>query len=256
MVEKIAPIIKVGSMLMVAVASVSFAHAYSRSIDQGYPGKTFSVDGTADIDTVPDVAMFSATVMTEGDQDVVALQSGNAEKMNRVNQYLKESGVEGKDLKTRQYNLVPRYNNVVCTSGICPPASIIGYTLTQTLEVKVRDTAKIGELLSGVVKQGANTVSDVQFIVDDDTKAKNQARSEAIAKAKAKAESIAKAAGFGLGKLVSVYEMSDAPQPYALGVGGAADGAGMKSAVPPSIEPGTSATSVTVNLTYEIKNRH
>jgi hypothetical protein len=205
-----------------------------------------------DIDTTPDVAKFSVSVVTDGGRNVAEVQGMNTEKMNRVSAFLKEQGVDKKDLKTSQYNLAPRYD-YSCREGACPPPAIIGYTLSQTLDVKVRDTEKLGDLLSGVVQNGANSVSDVRFVVDDDDAAKSEARAEAIGKAQKKAKAVAKAGGFRLGKLVSLYESTYVPQDGGYGMGGA-EMSGLKTAVPPTIEPGTQSTKVQVTLIYEILN--
>lgn len=249
-----AKMLKSLSFAVLAFGAIVYVYNYARSIDRSYPPRTFSVDGSAEVDTTPDVAMFSATVTTEGGQNVADIQKSNTEKMNKINAFVKEQGVKEKDLKTLQYTLYPRYSNPACTGGYCPPATISGYTLTQTLEVKVRDTSKLSDLLSGVVTQGANSVSDVRFVLDDDTDAKNEARKEAIDKAKAKAKDIARSAGFRLGEIVTMYEMSTDPgQPYYGGMGGGVAMDMARSVVPPTIEPGTQSTSVTVTLTYEIE---
>lgn len=245
--------LKAVALGLIALAAVSYAYTYNREIDRNYPARSFSVDASADVDTSPDIALFTATVTTEGGDDVAALQQANTDKMKAVNDFVKETGVKAKDLKTRQYTLTPRYTNPVCTAGNCPPATIGGYTMTQALEVKVRDMDKLSTLLGGVVKAGANTVSDVRFVLDDDTTAKNEARAEAIAKAKAKAEMTAKAAGVRLGKLVTLYEVSDPVQPYAGGMGGAMMDISAKASAAPVIEPGTENTRVTVTLTYEVR---
>lgn len=244
--------LKAVALGLIGLAAVSYAYTYHREIDRNYPARSFSVDASADIDTTPDIAMFTATVTTEGGNDIAALQGTSNEKMKAVNDFVKEEGVKAKDLKTLQYNLVPRYTNPVCTAGTCPPATISGYTMTQALEVKVRDMEQLNTLLGGVITAGANTVSDVRFVLDDDTKAKNEAREEAIAKAKTKAEATAKAAGVRLGDLVTLYETSDMPQPIAYGMGGAMELSAKMNAAP-TIEPGVQTTKVTVTLTYEVK---
>ncbi len=247
-----AKMLKSVSLAVIAFGAIAYVYNYARSIDKTYPTRTFSVEGSADVDTTPDVAMFSATVTTEGGENVAEIQAKNSEKMDAIDAFVKEQGIDEKDLKTLQYNLYPRYNNGPCVNNYCPPATISGYTLTQTLEVKVRDTEKLNDLLSGVVEKGANSVSDVRFVVDDDTDAKNQAREEAIAKAKMKAKDIAKATGFRLGEIVTMYEMNtDQGMPYYGGMGGAMDMT--KSSVAPTIEPGTQSARVTVTLTYEIE---
>jgi uncharacterized protein YggE len=176
---------------------------------------------------------------------------------------MKQNGIADKDIKTESYQLEPRYQNTVCNSGpyyggstVCPPPAIVGYTIRQTVTVKARDFSKLGSLLSGAVSAGANSVSQLNFTVDDRTALENQAREEAISKAKAKAKAIAKAGGFSLGRLLTINENGMYPmykerltmsaQDMAYGMGGAA-------APAPSIEPGSQEIVVNVNLEYEIK---
>jgi uncharacterized protein YggE len=191
--------------------------------------------------------------VTEGGKNVSDVQSKNAEKMNAVTALLKESDVAEQDIKTDDYTLSPRYDNPSCVGlAICPQPSISGYTLTQSLRVTVRDPEKIGDLLSGVVAKGGNSVSQVEFTVDDEESARADARKEAIEQAKENAMRIAKDAGFEIGKLVSMYETPSIPS-----LGGGGDMFSMKSAVTnapvaPSLEPGLNETTVNVTLTYEI----
>lgn len=241
-----------GAALLFAVSAVVYSYQYSRSVNKAYPTRTFSVEGAGDIDTTPDVAKFSVSVVTDGGKNVAEMQGMNTEKMNTVTAFLKEQGVDKKDMKTSRYDLAPRYD-YSCREGACPPPAIIGYTLSQTLDVKVRDTAKLGDLLSGVVENGANSVSEVRFVVDDDDAAKSEARAEAIEKAKKKAKAVAKAGGFRLGKIVSLYESNFMPQDGGYGMGGS-EMSSLKAMVPPTIEPGTQSTTVQVTLVYEIIN--
>ncbi|MFA9262085.1 MAG: SIMPL domain-containing protein [Undibacterium sp.] len=242
--------------LLIAVAALLGAVEFGRSVDKTYPTRTFTVDGEGTVEIVPDVAKFSVSVVSDQGKDVATVQKANSEKMAAVNAFLKESGVSEKDLKTEEYTLSPRYDYPNCV-GIspCPQPTIAGYTLTQTLRVTVRDKEKIGDLLSGVVAKGGNSVSQVVFTVDDEEDTKTEARKKAIETAEKKAARIAKDAGFRMGRLVSIYET-----PQMIGYGGAAeaDAYSMKSAVAnpvpaPSVEPGTNETKVTVSLTYEIR---
>lgn len=244
------------AILLIAVAAVIYSFQYKRSVDNTYPGKTFSVDGTGDIDVTPNIAKFSASVITEGGKNVAEVQKTNTEKMNKVNAFLKEQGIEAKDLKTTQYTMNPRYSYPNClSSGTCPAPEITGYSVNQSLEVKVRDTEKLGDLLSGVVANGANSTSEVNFVVDDEDVSKDAARAEAISKAAKKANTMAKAGGFRIGKLVSIYENSNMnPVADSYGMGGGLEMSSAKVTPAPTIEPGTSTTKVQVTLTYEILN--
>ncbi len=131
----------------------------------------------------------------------------------------------------------------------------MGYNVTQTVSVKARDFAKTGDLLAGAVSNGANSVSSLNFTVDDPTKLENEARAEAISKAKDKAQDIAKAGGFRLGRLLEISEGGGYPGPMPVlrfdekvGYGG-----GAEAAPAPVIEPGSHEVRVEVSLRYEIE---
>jgi len=204
---------------------------------------------------VPDIASFSFDVITEGGTDVAALQSQNAAQMNKAIDFVTKQGVDKKDITTSQYSIRPRYETSNCDYGSgkpCPPPAIVGYTVQQSVYVKVRDFKLISPLLSGVVTSGANSVSNIQFAIDDSTKIENTARAEAIQKAQTKAQSIADAAGFRLGRLLEISENNSMPyynQPML------AKGGGMESvsdSTAPTIEPGSQEVTINVSLKYEI----
>ena len=245
------------AVLALGVAALSYVHTYSRSSEPNNY-RSFSVTGEGKVVAVPDIASFSFSVTTQGGPDLGALQKDNTDSVNSALTFVKSKGVADKDVKTEGYNVEPRYQTYNCTPSIlgavspCPPSEIVGYTVTQSVQVKVRDFAKIGDLISGVVEHGANTVSSLQFTLDDPSKAQSGARAEAIIKAKEKARSIADAGGFRIGKLLSIDE-GGYPQPmYMNELGGGYAGVSMKAAAP-VIEPGSQEVSVTATLRYEIR---
>ncbi len=256
MSENIIQQIKGVAFVVLTLVAVAYVYQYGRSVNQAYPAMTFTVDGEAKMETANDIATFRVSVLTEGDMNVVSIQKENTEKMNTIDAFLQEQGIEKRDLETSQYTLVPRYTYPNCQGlSVCPQAFISGYTLTQELAVKVRNMEVLGEILSGVTTKGANTVSQVSFVVDDDADARQKARTEAIKKAQKKAKEIAKDGNFRLGKLVSLYEDQDVPPMYSgdRGMGGSSMMAEAKS-VSPVIEPGTQSDTVRVTIVYEIKN--
>ena len=244
------------SMVILAISSLIFANIYSKSIEPS-SYRSFSVSGEGKVIAIPDVAQFTFNVITEGGKDVGAIQQENTQKANRAIALLKDSGVEDKDIKTAGYNLQPRYQYFSCPVGKnssakpCPPPEIVGYSINQTVSVKIRDFEKAGEILSGVVQSGVNSVSELSFAIDDKTEIENQARQEAIANAISKAESIAQAGNFKLGKILSINENSfSAFNRYkTLGIGGSEDFASSA----PVIEPGSQEVSIRVTISYEIR---
>jgi uncharacterized protein len=246
--------IKTGAFAVLALAAIIYVFQYAQSVNQALPSRTFMVTGEADVETPNDIAFFTATVITEGGTDVTKLQEENSAKMNAIDAFLLEKGIEKKDLKTTNYSMTPRYDFPNCRPGTtCPPPSISGYTINQSLEVKVRDVATVGDILAGIIPAGANSVTGVTFITDDDSVARDEAREKAFEDAQTKALGMAKAGGFRLGKLITFYEDSmGGVEPFAA-ESMSGDAMSAKPAVAPVIEPGTQRDTVRVNMTYEIR---
>ncbi len=247
--------LKVSALVLLSLSVAAYVYQYGRSVNLTNQN-SFTVVGEANTEVATDIATFTASVVTEGGNNVADIQKQNAEKMNTINAFLKEQGVDKKDLKTSQYALSPRYTYPNCADrSACPPPSISGYTLTQTLTIKVRDLEKLGNILSGITEKGANTVSGIDFVVDDDSDAQQKARAEAIGKAQKKAQEIARAGNFRVGRLISIFEEeSGGIQPdFTTGFGGAGE-VSSQTKVAPVIEPGVKSGKVRMDLTYEIKN--
>jgi uncharacterized protein len=247
------------TVLLVGFSVVSYVRSYANSIEPA-SFRSFTVNGTGKIAVVPDVAEFSFSVITQGGKDLGALQKDNTTKINKILNYVKGQGVSSEDIETTAYNVEPRYQYASCSGDgarVCPPPSIVGYTITQSVQVKVREDkfAQVGDLLSGVVTQGANNVSQLTFTIDDPAKAQAEAKAKAIEKARAQAKVVAAAGGFRVGKLLSIDENVSTPMPFAkLGVETAArDALGSANQSAPTIEAGSQDVTVTVNLRYEIK---
>jgi len=237
----------------VMVLGYKFTESYDR-VSTPSNFRSFTVQGDGKAVGVPDIASFSFEVITEGGLDVAALQSQNATEMNKAIDFVTKQGVDKKDITTSQYAINPRYENGNCDYGSgkpCPPPAIVGYTVRQSVFVKVRDFKLVSSLLSGVVTNGANTVSGLQFAIDDDPALENTARTAAIKKAQEKAESVAKAGGFKLGKLLEISESFSTPyyQPrMVMDMAVKSESA----SVAPTIEAGSQEVTINVSLKYEI----
>jgi len=239
-------------IIAIAVAALMYSFAYQESVD---PYTSFSVSGEGRVTAIPDIAEISATILTEGGTDLATLQKQNSDKGNAVIAFVKEKGVEAKDVKTQNYIIEPRYQYTPCSyeyGRVCPPAEIVGYSIRQTVSIKVRDFNMIGEILKGVVDRGANSVSGPSFTIDDPKETQAQAREEAMADAREKAQAIAKAAGFKLGKIQYISEGGPVPY-YGVGIGMGGDAIKTFEAAPPTVEPGSQEVVVNVNIQYEIK---
>ena len=205
--------------------------------------KTISISADGKVTVSPDTAKISFSVVTDG-QTAEEVQQKNTQVMNKVIDYVKSNGVDAQDIKTTNYNLYPRYDYI---NGKQTPA---GYNLNQTLEVKIRDLAKVGQILTGAIARGANQVSGVEYTVDDPDAFRAQARAQAFTKAQTKAKELTKLVGVRLGSVQTFSEsVSGGPPIYfekAYGMGGAGP-------VVPETQPGNQEITVTVNVVFEIR---
>lgn len=240
-------------ILFLAVLTISAAVGIGNKIKEGrYIGQeiesknTITVSDSAEVYAKPDLALVVLSVVTEA-KTVAQAMSQNTSKMNAVIDSTKEIGVNEKDLKTTSFNIFPRYDYI--RSGIIPSGKrvLVGYEVTQSLQVKIRDLEKIGQILEGATDAGANQVGSLQFTIDDQDELKAQVREEAIKKARAKAKKIANELGVDLVRVVSFSESAQAiSYDYAL------KSEAMGGGAAPQIETGENKIETTVNIVFEI----
>lgn len=251
----------VGAMLVIFLAVISVKEL--KSI--GYVGKdrvimnSISVNGKGEAISIPDIATFSFTV-EETAKTVKEAQDKATEKINNALTAVKAGGVSEKDIKTLSYTINPHYeyNQPACTSFGCPGGKqvLTGYDVSQSIEVKVRDLSKAGELFDVIGGAGIKNVNGLSFSTDDIDSVKAIARAQAIKDTQAKAKIIAKDLGVKLVRITSYYDSSDNQiYPYAresaVGMGG--DIMSMKAAIAPQIPTGEQKITANVSITYEIR---
>lgn len=245
---KIKNIVIVGFLVFLAVAIVYsvFWGPAKKYADSLYTARTISVSAEGKIEASPDTANFSFSVISESTSSET-ISADNINKMNAAIEFIKSKGINEKDIKTTGYNFSPKYEYDEKTKK----TSISGYTLTQTVSVKVRDLTKVAEVLGGLPGLGINNISSISFTIDDPEQYLTQARNQAFEKAKTKAFQMASVNGAVLGKIInfSEYQSSAYYKGAALGMGG-----GETASIPvPQIQPGTQEISVQVNVNYALK---
>ncbi len=240
--------------ILLAVVIGGGFYVYGKHLDRQpttvAPG-TITVTGEGKIAVAPDIAQLSFGVTTGVQTTAKAASDKIAADMNKVLAAVKALGIDDKDIKTQSFYLQPSYDYVDGRQRLR------GYEATQSLEVKVRDLDKVGDVLTAATDNGANQANGVTFTVEEPDAKKDEARTEAIADAKAKAEALASQLGQTLGDVQSFNESGNGWYPpvmymdkttEAYGVGG---GARDQAAVP--MPSGEQDITVNVTITYELK---
>jgi len=249
------------ALLLGSYSAWAYVNYYGQSIQPGNY-RSFAVTGEGKVTAKNDIAQFTYSVNIEGGKDITAIKKESDTKTGQIQTFLKAQGIDDKDVTTVNYSLQPRYQYTPCpvsAPGIgapirpCQPQEIVGYTLSQTDSVKIRDLSKTDKVVSGVVTAGANEVSQLTFTVDDPSSLQTQAKGLAIKQAIERAQSMASTAGFKVGRIISIDEAGNSPVPmYSMGVGGVA-----KSLVAPvsdaNLNPGSNDITSDVSVRFEIQ---
>ena len=156
----------------------------------------------------PDVAQISAGVVTQN-IDANAAMRANAQRMSAVIASLKKAGIAERDMQTSSISLSPQYKY-----GENQPPTITGYQASNTVNVRLRELGKAGDVLDALVKQGANQINGPTFTLDKPEIAMDEARNDAVKNAQARANLYAAATGLKVRRIVSISESSEMqPQP-------------------------------------------
>lgn len=213
---------------------------------------TITVSGTGEAYAKPDLALITFSVRNES-KTVSSAMAENTANMNAIISVIKSKGIKDKDLKTTSFNVYPRYEWQKEQAETWPHSEgkrvLVGYEISQSLQVKIRDLNKMGEIIQGATDAGANQVGSLQFTIDDQDSLKKEARKEAIEEAKEKAEELADQLGIKLVRITSFSEGGVVPRYYDYALKESA----ISSESPmPQIETGENKIEVSVSITFEI----
>lgn len=241
--------------LFLVIESVAVLFSIKQKSDV-YPTNTITIRGTGEAIGTPDIATFNFTVR-EKSKDIASAQKLMTEKVNKAIDYLKQQGVEAKDIKTESYYSSPSYDYVNSSMmyPVYPSNTVLtGYEVSETVTVKARDITKAGGFLTAIANLKIGEVSALTFAIDDLDALKVEAKKMAIEKAYADAKATAKTLNVRLRGVVGFYD--ETPN-----MAGGYDGSMMNASIKvmevgpaPTLETGEQKVTVNVSVTYEIKD--
>ncbi len=222
---------------------------------------TISFSGYGEVFAVPDIANIDFTISKDA-KTVKEAQDGVAQIEKKSLDFLRSNSVADKDIKTTNSSFYPKYEyvydktSVVCTQYGCPSTPgknvIVGYTASENITVKIRNTDDAGKIIQGLGTAGVSNLNGPNFAIDKEDDLKIQARKLAIDDAKAKAKSLAKDLGVRLGKITSFSESGYNPAPMMYGKAMMLDSVSATSS-PAEMPTGENKISSDVTITYELK---
>jgi hypothetical protein len=200
---------------------------------------TLTVSANGMVTVVPDVArIYLGVSLTK--PTVKAARDAAAIAMTDIVAAIKALGVAEGDIRTTGLSLYTQYATGSSTK-------IVGYAISEQVQVTVRDLDKAGDVVDAATAKGATDVNGISFEIADPVKAQNDARAAAVAAARVSALAMASAAGVTLGSVISISD-AGAPGPIYYGAASAAPLADVKT----QIQPGTQDVSALVTMVFEL----
>jgi len=236
-----------GPVLAAVTAPRGYAAPAAGAASDTTPEHTIAVTGSGKVTVTPDMATIQLGVAIQKPSAKAAREAA-ATAMTKIVAAIKALGIADKDIATAMVSLGPVYNYPNNASPV-----ITGYQLTNAVTVKVRDLAKLSDVLDNAVAAGATTVDGVSFDVTDRSAAESQARDAAVKDAKAKADTYAKGLGVAITGVASVTENVVTPVWYGNVYNSLAGGATDKAATPSTpVLPGSTDVTITVQVSFLI----
>lgn len=234
--------------LACVMMSASFPSAWAQDRPALRLPARLTVTGESEARLAPELAIVNLTVLREAETSREGLTATN-EAVSKLLVALKEAGVAERDMQTTGLNIQPRIQRPTRQSDV-KEDRIVGYTVTNSLTVRIRDLSKVGNVLDTAVTLGVNRSTGLRFVNEDVTDGLREARKRAVADALDRAKTLAESAGVRVGRIISMNERSLQPRPYPAARQTAAR-AYSTQGVP--VASGENAYKVTVSVVFEIE---
>lgn len=164
-----------------------------------------NVSGEGKIKVTPDKVVINFGVENFG-KDATEVKKLNDETVDKVIKFIKKFGILATDYQTTNVSLNRNYDY---------DKKKYNYQATQSISITLKDISKYDALMMGLVDNGINNISHVEFQSSKIEDHKSAARKEAIKEAKHKAEDYVSVLGQKVGKALLITDNSSVyyPQP-------------------------------------------
>ncbi|APE29057.1 SIMPL domain-containing protein [Aurantiacibacter gangjinensis] len=229
-----------------AIAAAAFSQPALADVEIISEGPVIALSITETVNQAPDIANLSAGVTTLEPTAVGAMQA-NARQMERVIERLERLGIDRDDIQTSGINLNAEYR----WEGPENRQIFNGYRVMNRVSVTLREIDRAGEVLDALVAAGATDIGGIGWAVEDDSAAREQARSAAFATGMERARAYAQMAGYGNVRLLEVSEVVGPGRPMVM-TEQIVVTAAARADVQTPVRPGQVQSGVTVTFTYEM----
>ena len=211
-----------------------------------------TVTGQAEVRVPPDEVLFTLAVENV-DKDMLVANSKTDASVKQILAIARRHNVKPEDVQTSQISVQPKYNtdDMEYEARRNIKRVLIGYQVSKTVAVRLRDIARFDEMLADILKAGITRLSNLEFRDSQIRKHRDEARRMAIRAAQEKARLLAGEIGQSIGPAYSITETSRDVVPRAAMQNVSSD-AGAAAESESALAPGTLSVTAQVTVRFRL----
>lgn len=191
-------------LLLTAAVLIFSLQAFAQS---GIEPSLITVSGQAEVRVPPDQVVFTLGVESV-DKDMLAAKKRTDDSVKEVLSIARRNNVKAEDVQTSYISIQPKYStdDLSYEQRRTVKRELVGYQVSKTVAVILRDISRFDSLLTDVLKAGVTSLSNVEFRDSQTRKHRDQARAMAMRAAQEKANLMAREIGQSIGPAYSITE--------------------------------------------------
>ena len=210
--------------------------------------RLITVTGTAEINVPPDEVILNLGVESR-DRDLSAAKSRHDARMKKIMADARNAGVDPRNIQTNALRMNADYSEEKVPR-------FLGYEITQTVQITLKDLTKYESLTSKLLQDGVNRIDSVEFEVAETRKYMDDARLKAIRAAREKAIAMATELGQTIGRPWTILENNASANYYqanAYASFGSRAVQVSEESGGSSVAPGEVSIRASVNVSFELQ---
>lgn len=205
------------------------------------PLRSITVSATGDVRVSNDRARLCLSVKSRN-YDAGKAVEDNTKRTSAVISSLYEAGIENESITSDGFTIIQENNYV---NGRNVPGQFV---VSNNINVTIIDLSKVGTVIDLAVKNGATTLSYLDYFVSSTEESLKEARILAVKNAEKIAKTIATASGTSLGTVLEIKAAKNSGTPEIMPYMVKKEDSSYRTAA-----PGDSTISVTVTATYSLE---
>lgn len=199
----------------------------------------------------PDTATINLTITTTDKNSQKAVELNN-DKIENLITTIKKNLAENETIKTSNYRLNPTYEY----NNFSKKNVLTGYNVTNTITITLKNTNKVGKIISIATKNDATTINGLSFSVVNTDDTCKDLTAKAVLKAKKEAENVLAPLGKTIDSIANISygcstQMNYSPyRSFGLMKNASSDSV-TEEAI--SVEPGETKVQASVTIVFTIK---